>query len=345
MLLAADVERARDAGAARAAMPPAASPRAHRVRRQHELVFAASASSTVERRPAGRRCSILRARRAARRACVAVSATTANSDWPTYWTSPSAKIGSSCTTGPMSFSPGMSAAVQHARPRRARRAPASRSSAVTRACARSAHGRAPTCSVPARLAACRRCRRASPATCSAALSCGAWRWRTVVGCARLRRRGIAEHGHGSPRAGPTDRAVASCASPAALEPDALRSRFCARLGAVAGAGAHVVIGAKSCAQRRARRAATSPAVQGWPVSAASAARARFGRRRHAAEGDARLARPCRPSSVSANAPQHRRDVLVEALGDLVAAEASSALRAAACAPPATNSPGARSCLP
>ena len=118
---------------------------------------------------AGRSAYSIRARSAACRADFTLVATTANIGCPAYCTMPSARIGSSCTTGPQSLTPGIPAAVSTAITPGAVRTP-SRSSATMRACGLVLRPSA-ACSVP-RGSTISSIYLASPATCRCALSCG-----------------------------------------------------------------------------------------------------------------------------------------------------------------------------
>ena len=100
-----------------------------------------------------------------------------------------------------------------------------------------------------------------------------------------------------------------------------------------------VIGVKSSARAPAPRPRPSPRVQGWPVSAASQAAARFGV--PAMPPNATRA----SATIAALQPERERaadgrDILVEALGELGEADQRAPARGAARRLRSTNSPGA-----
>src|ERR1043166_6618378 len=271
-------------------------------------LLAASASSTVTSGvPVA--TSIL-ASLTARRAASRVVAATANTTWPWNSMRSATNTGSSCSTGPTSFAPGMSAAVSTATtPGAARTAERSTPNSCP-----AATGAPPTarCSSPSgsRMSS---MKVALPATCLGAESCRPGRRTTRIrnssarwSCADMRRLPEADH------AGLARRGAADLGQRLAQQ----RARD---LEAVGRARAQVVDRRKVFGQRRERivpgRRMIEPRLDQRFLGRACALRDA----RHAAEGDAR-AGDALAVDAQLERTHHGGDVAVEALGDLVAAE-------------------------
>src|SRR5919106_926979 len=259
----------------------------------------ASASSSV-RIASSSRYSIA-ARRAARRACSTVEAATAKRACPAYSTTPSANSGSPGNTGPMSFTPGTSSAVTTATtPGAARTSSRSRRTISAWACVLrptaaysmpAGSGRSSTY-------------RASPETCFAAESWGTAArtppWIMLSAMAHLE---LEDAGGGRRRV--------------RLEVE-LGQQVLRGEQAVSSACPHVRDGREFPRQRLA--SAGDGRLGPWPpAQRLFALPCPRGDCRHAAVRDADIRHPAL-IELHAEGAEQRRDVLIEPLGDLVAAE-------------------------